>query len=93
MHDLLALTADGYRALWSMLASHSSVVGRVRLSTSGHDPARLVLPSSAWTVVERHPYMLRVDDPATALKERTENGNAAQSTPAAPKASARHGPH
>lgn len=67
VHDLLALTADGYRALWSMLASHSSVVGRVRLSTSGHDPARLVLPSSAWTVVERHPYMLRVDDPATAL--------------------------
>ena len=67
VHDLLATTLDGYRALWLVLASHSSVVGRVRLSTSGHDPARLALPSSTWTVVQRHPYMLRVDDPAAAL--------------------------
>jgi predicted acetyltransferase len=67
VHDLLATTLDGYRALWLVLASHSSVVGRVRLSTSGHDPARLALASSTWTVVQRHPYMLRVDDPAAAL--------------------------
>ena len=67
VHDLLATTLDGYRALWRMLGSFSSVVGRVRLSTSGHDAARLVLPSSTWRVVERHPYMLRVSDPAGAL--------------------------
>lgn len=67
VHDLLATTLDGYRALWRMLGTFSSVVGRVRLSSSGHDPARLVLPSSTWRVVERHPYMLRVGDPAGAL--------------------------
>lgn len=67
VHDLLATSMDGYRALWLLLASHASVVGRARLTTSGHDPARLALPTSAWTVVERHPYMLRVDDPAAAL--------------------------
>ncbi len=48
-------------------ATFASVVGRVRLSTSGDDPARLVLPSSTWRVVDRHPYMLRVSDPAGAL--------------------------
>ncbi|GAA5153630.1 hypothetical protein GCM10023340_35910 [Nocardioides marinquilinus] len=65
--DLVALTADGYRALWRMLGSSGSVVGRVRLRTSGEDPARLVLPTSTWHVVGRHPYMLRVGDPAGAL--------------------------
>ena len=67
VHDLIATSLDGYRALWRMLGSFSPVVGRVRLASSGHDPARLVLPSATWRVVERHPYMLRVDDPAGAL--------------------------
>jgi predicted acetyltransferase len=67
VHDLLATSLDGYRALWRVLGSFSSVVGRVRLSSSGADAARLVLPSSTWRVVERHPYMLRVSDPAGAL--------------------------
>jgi len=67
VHDLLATTLDGYRALWRVLGSFSSVVGRIRLSSSGADAARLVLPSSTWRVVDRHPYMLRVSDPAGAL--------------------------
>lgn len=67
VHDLLATTLDGYRALWRLLGSFSSVIGRVRLSSSGADAARLVLPSSRWRVVERHPYLLRVSDPAGAL--------------------------
>lgn len=65
--DLVATTLDGYRALWQLVASHSSVVGRVRVTTSGHDLARLPLPGSGWRPVQRHPYMLRVDDPAGAL--------------------------
>jgi predicted acetyltransferase len=65
--DLLALTADGHRALWRLLGSFSSVTGRVRLQTSGDDVARLVLPFADWPVVERHPYMLRVHDVAGAL--------------------------
>ncbi|MDO9457545.1 enhanced intracellular survival protein Eis [Nocardioides sp.] len=67
VHDLVATTADGYRALWRMLGTHTSVAGTVRLRTSGEDPARLVLPTATWDVVSRHPYMLRVDDPAAAL--------------------------
>lgn len=67
VHDLVAVTADGYRALWRLLGTHTSVAGRVRLHTSGEDPARLVLPTASWDVVGRHPYMLRVSDPAAAL--------------------------
>ncbi|CAN5715136.1 GNAT family N-acetyltransferase [soil metagenome] len=67
--DLYGLTADAYRALWTVAASFTSVTGTVRLRTSGADPARLVLPTSAWASVARHqhPYMLRVSDVAGAL--------------------------
>ncbi|WP_170219455.1 GNAT family N-acetyltransferase [Nocardioides litoris] len=67
VHDLVALTADGYRALWRLFGSHTSVAGTVRLHTSGHDPARQLLPTSTWQVESRHPYALRVSDPAGAL--------------------------
>lgn len=62
VHDLLATDADSYRALWRIAGSFASVTGKVRLSTSGHDPARLVLPTMTWDVVGRHPYLLRVLD-------------------------------
>ncbi|QCW51420.1 GNAT family N-acetyltransferase [Nocardioides dongxiaopingii] len=70
VQDLLATTLDGYRALWSMFATFSSVTGRVRVRTSGQDPARLVLGTSTWDLVERHPYMLRVCDVVGALDAR-----------------------
>lgn len=62
VHDLLASSADGYRALWRLAASFASVTGTVRLRTSGDDPAQLVLPAMSWDVVARHPYMFRVLD-------------------------------
>ncbi|MCY7396687.1 MAG: GNAT family N-acetyltransferase [Nocardioides sp.] len=62
VHDLIATDADSYRALWRTAGSFASVTGKVRLSTSGDDPARLVLPTMTWAVVGRHPYMLRVLD-------------------------------
>ncbi len=67
--DLYALSADAYRALWTVAGSFASVTGTVRLHTSGADPARLVLPTAAWASVARHqhPYMLRVNDVAGAL--------------------------
>lgn len=67
VHDLIGRSADAHRALWRVAASFASVTGTVRLSTSGDDPARLVLPSMTWDVVGRHPYMLRVLDVAGAL--------------------------
>ena len=60
--DLLALRGDAYGALWHVLGSFGSVVGQVRLCTSGHDVARLSLPSAHWKAVDREPYMLRVHD-------------------------------
>ena len=68
--DLLALSGDAYGALWRVLGSFGSVVGQVRLCTSGHDVARLWLPSAHWTVVEREPYMLRVHDVPGAFAGR-----------------------
>ena len=68
--DLLALSGDAYRALWSVLGSFGSVVGQVRVSTSGHDVARLALPSAHWTVKAREPYMLRVHDVPGAFAAR-----------------------
>lgn len=67
--DLLAVTPDGYRALWTVLGSFSSVTSAIRVRTSGADPARLVLPTAAWTSdpATLHPYMLRVSDVAGAF--------------------------
>lgn len=65
--DLVAVTADGYRALWRVLGSYSTVTGQVRVHTSGDDLAQLVLPGASWQVTARHPYMLRVHDVAGAL--------------------------
>lgn len=62
VRDLLATDAASYRALWHVVGSFASVTGKVRLVTSGADPARLVLPSMTWHVVTRNPYMLRVLD-------------------------------
>jgi predicted acetyltransferase len=66
--DLLALSADGYRALWRMLGTFTPVAPRVRVWTSGDDPARLVLPAARWAPVERHPYMIRLLDVCAALE-------------------------
>ncbi len=65
--DLLAVTGDGYRALWAVLGSFGSATATVTLRTSGADPARLLLPTATWTVTGRHPLMIRVGDPAGAL--------------------------
>jgi predicted acetyltransferase len=69
--DLLALSAAAYRALWRVLGSFGSVVGQVRVCTSGDDVARLSLPSAHWNVVARSPYMLRVHDVPGAIAARS----------------------
>lgn len=69
--DLLALSAAAYRALWRVLGSFGSVVGQVRVCTSGDDVARLSLPSAHWNVVARSPYMLRVHDVPGAFAARS----------------------
>lgn len=68
--DLLALTADGYRSLLATVGSFASVVGTVKIDTSGDDVARLFLPSAHWKVVASDPSMLRLLNVAGAPAER-----------------------
>jgi len=68
--DLVADTADGYRALLRVLGSFASVAPTTRLDTSGDDLARLVLPSLGWSVRHSSPYMLRVLDVVGAVEAR-----------------------
>jgi predicted acetyltransferase len=68
--DLLASTADGYRALLRVLGSFATVAPTTRIDTSGDDLVRLVLPSAGWQVQHSSPYMLRVLDVAKALCAR-----------------------
>lgn len=65
--DLLALDADAYRALWSVLGSFSVVTGELKLLTSGADVARYSLPAKDWKVTVEDSYMLRVEDVPAAL--------------------------
>lgn len=67
VEDLVALTADAHRALWRVIATFAPVTPAVRLSTSGADLGRLVLPTASWQVVEPHPYMLRLLDVEAAF--------------------------
>jgi predicted acetyltransferase len=68
--DLVSTTSDAARALLSVLGSFASVCATTRVRTSGTDPFRLQLRTSAWPVVESEPYMLRLLDLAGAFAAR-----------------------
>ncbi|HEY6685481.1 MAG TPA: GNAT family N-acetyltransferase [Propionibacteriaceae bacterium] len=68
--NLLARSADAYRALLSMIGSFASVTPSVKIDTSGDDLARLFLPSAEWKVIESFPYMLSILDVAESLAMR-----------------------
>ncbi len=68
--DLVASTADGYRALLRVLGSFATVTASTRVHTSGDDLVRLLLPSVSWPVEHSSPYMLRVLDVVGALTAR-----------------------
>jgi predicted acetyltransferase len=60
--DLLATTADGYRALLAVVGSFASVTGLTKIDTSGDDLVRLFLPDLGWRVAGSSPYMLKILD-------------------------------
>ena len=68
--DLLALSADGYRALLRALGSFSSVTPTTKIDTSGDDLARLFLPGRQWEAVDSDPYMIAIIDVPGALQRR-----------------------
>ena len=53
--DLLATSADGYRALLAVIGSFASVAPSVTLDTSGDDLVRLFLPNVEWKTIESFP--------------------------------------
>ena len=65
--DLLAASADGYRALLTTIGSFSSVTARTALRTSGPDPVRLFLPTAHWRRTRVLPYMIKVLDVPAAI--------------------------
>ncbi|HET9648373.1 MAG TPA: GNAT family N-acetyltransferase [Microlunatus sp.] len=68
--DLIALSADGYRALLAALGSFAPVTPTTTIDTSGNDLARLLLASTDWAVSESSPYGLAVLDVVGALTAR-----------------------
>ena len=68
--DLLATSADGYRALLAVIGSFASVAPSVTIDTSGDDLVRLFLPSVEWKTVESFTYMLSILDVAESLARR-----------------------
>ena len=69
--DLLATSADAYRALLSVIGSFASITALVKIDTSGDDLGRLFLPSIQWKVIESYPYMLTILDVPESLNRRT----------------------
>ena len=68
--DLLATSADGYRALLAMVGSFASVTAITKIDTSGDDLARLFLPTLQWQVLDSSPYMLKILDVPGAISGR-----------------------
>ena len=68
--DLLALSADGYRALLRTLGSFSSVAPQTKIDTSGDDIIRQFLPGKTWETVSSDPYMLAIIDVPGAFSRR-----------------------
>lgn len=67
---VLGSRAETVRALWSVIASHSSVAQTVRLVTSPADPFWWLLREHDATITDRTMWMLRVVDAPAAIEER-----------------------
>ena len=70
VEELIALTPDAARALWSAIGSFRSVTGHVRVTAGPDDVHRMVLPSGTWREVRRTDYMLAVLDICGAWQAR-----------------------
>jgi predicted acetyltransferase len=65
--DLLATSADAYRALLRTVGSFATVTHLTTIKTSGPDLARFFIPSIHWSVIDALPYMLKIVDVCGAL--------------------------
>jgi predicted acetyltransferase len=70
VEEVIAGTPDAYRALLRTLGSFGSVTPTIKITTSGFDPIRTLLPALDWAVIKRSPYMINVIDVAGAMNRR-----------------------
>ncbi len=70
VEELIATSPDAYRGLLRTLGSFSSVTPTIKITTSGFDVIRTLLPALDWQVSKRSPYMINVIDVAGALTKR-----------------------
>ena len=70
MERVHARTPETLRALWSVIASHSSTTDDVRGWTSPHDPFWWLTRERDATITYRSMWMLRVVDAAAAIAAR-----------------------
>ena len=68
--DLLASTADGYRALLRAIGTFATITGHTKIDTSGDDLIPLFLPKLVWETTRSDPYMLSVIDVPGAVGVR-----------------------
>lgn len=68
--DLLAETADGYRALLRGIGTFATITGHTKIDTSGEDLIPLFLPKLIWETTGSDPYMLSVIDVPGAIGAR-----------------------
>ncbi len=66
----VAASAQTTRAIWSVVASHASIAGRVRAWLSPHDPVAWLTREADLDLVERTPWMLRILDAPAAISAR-----------------------
>ncbi len=66
----VATTAQTTRDIWSVVASHASIAGRVRALLAPDDPVAWLTREADLALAERTPWMLRVLDAPAAIAAR-----------------------
>jgi predicted acetyltransferase len=66
----VASSAGATRAIWGMVASHSSIAQTVRATVGPADPVQWLTTDPDVQLSDRKPWMLRVLDPAAAVASR-----------------------
>ena len=81
VHILMAGSAATTRALWSIAASHASMVGHVRAYVSPADPVTWLVPEPEVELSRREMWMLRLVDAPAAIAGRGFPEGAAVNVP------------
>ena len=70
VRELHTLTVPATESLLAVAGSFDMVTPSIRFRTSGTDPMHWTIPAAGWSVTAVRPYMLRIVDLATAVRQR-----------------------